>query len=146
MTADTLFNIANLFAALGWLIIIVLSPLLKNWDKIVVGIISALLAAAYTYANLSNFRPDLLKKFATLDGISEIFQNKYILTACWLHFLAFDLIVAFWIKRNAEKHGINHALLIVPLLFTCMLGPLGFLLYLLVRTFCTGNYFATNGI
>ena len=144
MTPDSIFTIACDFSALGWIAIIVFSPFWKNFDKAVIGIVVVAMALTYTALNLSDFSPDIFKKFATLDGVVDLFQSKTVVTAAWTHFLAFDLMVAVWIKKNSLKHGISHWLIIVPLIFTCALGPVGFLLYLLARLVKTKNYFAAN--
>jgi Domain of unknown function (DUF4281) len=144
MTADTVFLITCSIAAVGWIILLFASPFWLGYDKFVIGIIIALLAISYTWLNFSNFDPGLLKKFGSLDGISEIFQNRFLLTAAWVHFLAFDLLTAVWIKNNSVKHGIGHLLIIPALVFSCMLGPLGFLIYLLTRWIKTKKYFTEN--
>jgi hypothetical protein len=59
--------------------------------------------------------------------------------------MAYDLIGAVWMKRNSVKHGIKHVAILPALVFTCALGPLGFLIYLLTRAIVTKNYFADNG-
>lgn len=144
MTPDTVFLITCSIAAVGWLIIIFLSPFWLGYDKFVLGIVIAILALAYTWLNFSNFDPGIIKKFGSLDGIAQIFSNRYLLTAAWVHFLAFDLLAAVWIKNNSVKHGIGHLLIVPALVFSCMLGPLGFLIYLLTRFIKTKNYFAEN--
>ena len=144
MTPDTVFLITCSIAAVGWIIVLLASPFWTGYDKFVVGIVIALLALSYSWLNFSNFDPGILKKFSTLDGVGELFQNKYLLAAAWVHFLAFDLLAAVWIKNNSVKHGIGHLLILPALFFTCMLGPLGFLIYLLTRFIKTKNYFAAN--
>ena len=116
MTADTVFQITCTISAVGWIILLFASPFWMGYDKFLVGIVIALLAISYTWLNFSNFDPGLLKKFSSLDGIAEIFQNRFLLTAAWVHFLAFDLLAAVWIKKNSVKHGIGH-LLIIPAMF-----------------------------
>ena len=144
MTPDTLFKVTCMLAAVGWIILIFISPFWGGYDKFLVGVIIALLALTYTYLNFSNFDPDILSKFSTLDGIQSLFQNKALLLAGWEHFMAFDLLVAVWIKKNSLKNGIKHLLIMPAIIFTCMLGPLGFLIYLLTRWLKTKNYFADN--
>ena len=68
-------------AAVGWIIILLLSPFWMGYDKFVVGIVIALLALTYTGINFFNFDPGILKKFSTLDGVAEIFRNKTLLNA-----------------------------------------------------------------
>ena len=144
MTADSIFQITCALAAVGWIILLFASPFWMGYDKFVVSIVIALLAISYTWLNFSNFDPGILKKFSSLDGIAEIFQNRFLLTAAWVHFLAFDLLTAVWIKRNSVMHNIGHVLIIPALIFSCMLGPLGFLIYLLTRWIKTKKYFAEN--
>jgi hypothetical protein len=54
-------------------------------------------------------------------------------TIAWVHFLAFDLFVGRWIYLDSQQRRIS-AWLMAPVLFlTLMLGPVGFLFYLIVR-------------
>ena len=144
MTLDSFFTLANGFAGVGWLVILLLSPRWKRYDAFVIGIVVAVLAVAYTILNFSNPRSDILQKFGTLNGVMELFQSKALVMAAWCHILAFDLIGGIWMKKNSLKFNIGHAWLIIPFLVTIALGPLGFLLYLLVRWIKTKNYFAEN--
>jgi hypothetical protein len=144
MDLDTLFKITCGIAAIGWIILLFISPFWFKWDKVLVAIIVTIPALTYTYLNFSNFQPDILSKFSTLDGVQSLFQNKALLLAAWEHFLAFDLMVAVWIKKNSVKYGIRHWLIIPALVMTCMLGPLGFLIYLLIRSIKTRTLFAGN--
>ena len=73
-----------------------------------------------------------------------LFQNETLVTAGWIHYLAFDLLTGIWIKKNSVKYGISHWIIVPCLIFTFMLGPVGLLLYLLVRTVQTKKYFAEN--
>jgi hypothetical protein len=143
MSPDTIFTIANSVALVGWLVLI----LFPNWqssDKLVIGVIITLLAIIYLWLILSNFHLGDLKKFNSLEGVADLFQNKKLLTAGWIHYLAFDLLAGLFIKNNAARHGISYWFVIACLVFTFMLGPIGFLLYLLIRSVTTKQYFADN--
>lgn len=144
MNTDTIFKVTCLIAAVGWIVLIFVSPFWFKWDRFVVGIIIVILALTYSLLNFTNFDPDILSKFSTLDGVQSLYQNKALLLAGWEHFLAFDLLVAVWIKRNSVKFGINHWVILPAIIFTCMLGPLGFIIYLLIRWAKTKDYFADN--
>ena len=145
MNPDTIFKVTCILAAVGWVILLFVSPYWPGYDKFLTGVVIALLALTYTLLNFTNFDPDILSKFSTLDGIQSLFQNKALLLAAWEHFMTFDLLVAVWIKKNSVKLGIRHWMIIPALIFTCMLGPLGYLIYLLTRALKTRNYFADNG-
>ena len=144
MTPETVFQVTCGISAVGWIILLFISPFWIQYDKFLVGLVIALLAGTYSWLNFSNFDPGLLKKFSSLNGVAEIFRNRFLLTAAWIHILAFDLLAAVWIKKNSVKHGIGHLLIIPAMFFTCMLGPLGFLIYLLTRWIKAKNYFAEN--
>jgi heme A synthase len=144
MTPDSIFQICSTIAIIGWLILIIASPFILEVDKFLVGVIITLLAIVYAWLIASSFNPGDMKSFGSLDGVMTLFQNKTLLTAGWVHYLAFDLMVGTWIKRNSLKYGINHWLIIPCLLFTFMLGPVGLLVYLLIRFIKTRNYFSAN--
>lgn len=69
--------------------------------------------------------------FSSLDGILSLYHNASpeAAAAGWMHYLAFDYWVGCWMLRDAQKKSIPHALIILPLLCTFMLGPVGILLY-----------------
>lgn len=145
MTPDALFQLTCGIGAIGWIVLFFISPFWAGWDKLVVGVVVTLLAAVYTWLNFSNFSMSNIEHFSSLSGVEEVFKNRELVVAAWVHFIAFDLMVAVWEKRNAQRHGIPHWLLLLPLFFTCMLGPLGFLLYILIRAVKTRSYLADNG-
>ncbi len=69
-----------------------------------------------------------------LAGIAAPLASDAAVTIAWVHFLAFDLFVGRWAYLDARSRSI-HPLIMVPVLFLVLiLGPVGFLLYLLVRS------------
>ncbi len=71
--------------------------------------------------------------FGSLAEVRALFAHDERLLAGWLHFLVFDYFVGAWIARDQRSEPV-HALLIVPCLLLCFLaGPVGLLLYLLLR-------------
>lgn len=144
MSPDAVFQLCNTIALIGWLILLIASPFWKNVDQLLIGVVITLFAVVYAWLIFQSFNPADVEKFSTLDGIMQLFTNKTAVTAGWVHYLAFDLMTGIWIKKNAMLHGISHWLLIPCLLFTFMLGPVGLLLYLLIRLLITKEYFADN--
>lgn len=144
MDPGTVFSICNTIAMVGWLLLIIVSPFWFDVDKMLIGIIITLLAVVYTWLIVQGFRPGDFEKFSTLNGVMDLFTNRTAVTAGWVHYLAFDLMTGTWIKKNAEKYGISHLLIIPCLLFTFLLGPVGLLLYLIIRMLKTKQYFAEN--
>jgi heme A synthase len=144
MEPDTIFQISSAIAIIGWLALAIASPFIPEIEKFLIGIIITLLAIVYTWLVITYFNPGDFKNFDSLDGVMKLFQSKTLVTAGWVHYLAFDLMVGTWIKRNSVKHGISHWLIIPCLFFTFMLGPVGLLLYLLIRLIKTRNYFSAS--
>jgi heme A synthase len=144
MTPDSIFSICNSIALIGWIILITVSPFWFDTDKLLIGIIVTLFAIVYAWCISQSFAAGDVEKFSTLDGVMSLFTNKMAVTAGWVHYLAFDLMTGIWIKKNSMKYGISHWFIVPCLLFTFMLGPVGLLMYFIIRTIRTKQYFADN--
>jgi hypothetical protein len=132
MKAETVFQLCNSLAPVGWLLLIV-APRWKVTRYVVLyGIIPLLFALVYL-GLLISIGGISFGDFGSLQGVKSLFDNNYLLTAGWVHYLAFDLFVGSWILSNGQKHGIHHLALVPCLFFTFMLGPVGLLLYFIVR-------------
>lgn len=132
MKAEQIFSIASSLAMLSWLMLIVL-PRWRFTGKIVLsGAIPLLLSAAYLVLILLFFgKAD--GGFDSLANVMKLFTNEWVVLAGWIHYLAFDLFVGSWEVRDAQAHGISHWFVIPCLLLTFFLGPIGFLLYHILR-------------
>ena len=124
----------------GWITLIFLK-FWKNRDQFVFGILIMLLAIVYSWLIISSFDKEIFKNFSSLSGVSTLFANKQMLLAGWIHYLAFDLLAGIYIIRNAEKNNINHWFTTPALLLTLLFGPVGLLLYCLLRWLKTRKYF-----
>ena len=143
MSPSAIFQVCNIIALIGW-IILVFMPFWFQSDKFIIGTIVTLFCIVYTWLVVTHFHLEDFQKFNSVDGVMELFTQPPLVVGGWVHYLAFDLMTGLFIKRNAIKHGISHWLVIPCLLFTFMLGPIGLLLYLLVRLIFTKQYFADN--
>ena len=144
MSPDSVFQTCSTIAMVGWIVLLIISPFWSSFDKFLIGIIITLFAIVYAWLIFQVFTPGDFEKFSSLNGVMDLFTDKTAVTAGWVHYLAFDLLTGIWIKKNAQKYNIHHLILIPCLLLTFMLGPIGFLLYLLVRSIKTKQYFAAN--
>ena len=94
--------------------------------------IPAIIAAIYTGIILTHWagHPG---SFKSLDGVMLLFRDRWLVTAGWVHYLAFDLFIGGWELADSRERGVPH-LLMLPLLFlTFIFGPIGLLSYLLLR-------------
>lgn len=143
MTPDAVFSFCNGLATVGWIILIVV-PFWHSSDKFIIGIIITLLAIIYAWLLFSEFRFTDIKKFGSVRGVMELFDNPKLVVAGWVHYLAFDLMIGIFVKKNSLKYGISHWLIIPCLLVCFMIAPVGLLLYLLLRWIVTKDYFNEN--
>lgn len=134
MNAERVFSIANTVAIIGWILLAV-APRWKWTDKIVLsGALPILLAIAYLVLIVAFFGR-VEGDAGTLAGVIKLFSNEWIMVAAWVHYLVFDMLVGIWETKDAQEKGISHWLVVPCLFFTLMLGPVGFLLYSVLRTF-----------
>jgi len=132
---DQVFSIANLVAMLGWALLIFLPHRKLTSYTLHAGVLMALFGIAYSALIYQGFGEASGGGFGSITQVRALFASDAGLLAGWIHYLAFDLFVGAWITRDARKQGIRHWVIIVPLIMTFMLGPLGFLVYFLIRLF-----------
>lgn len=136
----TLFSVVNLMAMIAWVILILLPRkelLLTIVLYLGVGVL-CLIYAAGLFGILSGWLDaagpaDGAVDFTTLEGVQSIFASQGGTAVGWTHYLAFDLFVGLWIARDADHKGVGR-LWQAPVLFaTFLAGPIGLLVWLLVR-------------
>jgi hypothetical protein len=139
MSLEAIFSIASGLAMLGWLGLVFVPKWAPTRELIPSIVIPVMLALIYTFLMLS-FRDQAPADggFGTLAEVKALFTVDALLLAGWIHYLAFDLFVGAWIVRDSQVHQINHFLILPCLFFTLMAGPLGLLIYLVLRTVRTG--------
>ena len=71
--------------------------------------------------------------FTTIEGVRSIFSSDVGVTIGWAHYLAFDLFVGIWIARDADAKFFSRWVQAPILLATFLAGPIGLLVWLLVR-------------
>ncbi|MCA0904167.1 ABA4-like family protein [Qipengyuania aquimaris] len=133
---DTVFSIANALALLMWVALV----FLPRWPALLAAILYlgvGLLSAAYAVfliAVVAGIVPGGEGgNFSSIEGVRQIFSSDAGVTIGWIHYLAFDLFVGLWIARDADAKDFSR-LVQAPILFaTLMAGPLGLVLWLLIR-------------
>lgn len=134
MTPTDVFSFANMTAMPMW----ILMMLLPTWkvtrfliDYKVIPILLSLVYAIYIFQAIQTGGG---MDFGSLASVMSLFTEENAVLAGWVHYLAFDLIVGMWILDQNKELRI-HQLLIVPcLLGTFMLGPVGFLLFMIIKS------------
>ncbi|MDM4766234.1 ABA4-like family protein [Pelomonas sp. SE-A7] len=128
------FAIGNGLAPLGWLLLVA-SPYRASWSRwarLVSGrVLPLLLAVAYVALFLHNGMGD--GGYGSLDEVRRLLAQPALLTAGWLHYLAFDLFVGSWIAERGGAMGLPHWLIVPLLLLSFLFGPAGLLAFALLR-------------
>lgn len=133
MTPDLIFSAANLLTLLVW-ILLALLPSRRIVVDVIVGVaVPAILAAVYT-AIVATAWSGSEGGFSSLPDVAMLFNNRWMLLAGWVHYLAFDLLIGRWEVHDARARGIPHLLVLPCLALTFLFGPVGWLLYQAVRT------------
>ena len=88
------------------------------------------------YFYISGF--EFLESFELYLGIynlANLFENEGFLILIWTHFLAINLFCAAWIVRDSQKYFISKYINIIPLITTYFVGPIGLIIYWIIRIF-----------
>ena len=78
---------------------------------------------------------DIFKIHLSLENLYTIFATESFLLVFWLHFLAVNLFLGSWISRDGVKYNMPRSLVFVPLILVYLTGPLGLVLYWIIRVF-----------
>lgn len=131
----TVFELSNLLVLPFW----ILMMLLPHWSvtrRIMacpwVAVPPALLYLATIVPVAGMVLPEVMNPVQA--RIMSLLGTPAGTTLAWTHFVAFDLFVGQWIYNDSRDRR-HSALWVSPvLLLTLLVGPIGFLSYLIVRT------------
>ena len=70
-----------------------------------------------------------------LDYLGELFSERAFLIIFWTHFLTTNLFCGSWIVSDSRKFSMSKILVFIPLIITYFTGPLGIVIYWLIRIF-----------
>ena len=138
MSPDQVFQLANALVLPQWLLM-AFAPRWGITQFLVKSYLIPLLLAMLYMIYLFGGGPVDFSAFSTLEGLTNLFKtgDEGVVLAGWIHYLAFDLVAGSVVMRDAQERNISFLLVVVPLLFCFMLGPVGLLLYWVIRTLST---------
>lgn len=131
MSASLVFQIVNTIVLPAWLILIFFPS--KSWRNPFIYAFAMAMALVYAYYVVTGLGDFNMESFSTLAGMQAMFATDVAVLTGWIHYLVFDLLVGNWVLNNAQKHQINHFLIVPCLLFCFLFGPVGFLLYSIIK-------------
>ncbi|WP_438423656.1 ABA4-like family protein [Aquimarina macrocephali] len=135
MTPTEVFSISSMIAMPMWILMI----LFPNWKAtrflIDFKVVPILLSFIYVFYIFKTIQIGGGIDFGSLTSVMALFTEENAVLAGWVHYLAFDLLVGMWMLD--QNKGVKiHQLIMAPCLFaTFMLGPIGFLLFIIIRAF-----------
>ena len=132
MTLEQIFSACSILAFAGWAALL-FAPLARDRLVIVARAVALILCAFYLTQYFTITQDVAGSSFSTLAGVTALFSKAGNIMLGWTHYLAFDLFIGSWEIEDAGKRGIPHWVMIPCLFMTLMLGPIGLLLYFLVR-------------
>ena len=131
---EVLFGLTFTVAAPFWVLMILLPG--WSWTRRIIASPLIVLPAVVIYAVLvipafGEVLPAVASP--TLDGMRDLLGTADGAAAAWAHMIAFDLFVGRWSWLDSRERGVPALVMAPVLLLTILLGPLGLLVYLLVR-------------
>ena len=78
---------------------------------------------------------DIFRLYLSLDYLYTTFATESFLLIFWLHFVALNLFLGSWVSRDGIKYNMSRGLLFIPLILIYFTGPLGLVLYWIMRVF-----------
>ncbi len=139
MDASQVFSIVNTMVLPMWGLMI----LLPRWkgtrflcDFKIIPLVLSVIYAIYIFLSVQNGGG---MDFSSLESVMQLFTAEQAVLAGWVHYLAFDLIVGMWILDQNKEYKIPHWLIVPCLIGSFMLGPIGFLLFMILRTVKTNK-------
>ena len=134
-THNQILRAVNLGSLPAWFSMV----LLPRWRHTKNITLAVAVAYALLYATLACvlFSESVLsldfKTLTTAEGVTKVFSDSTAVLAGWAHFIVFDLFTARFFLQDSARVGIPH-LAVVPCILGCMFfGPVGLLMYLLVK-------------
>lgn len=143
MSWSALFGLTNIVALVSWAALLLL-PRGPRLSAVILYAGVGLLCLVYVGIMISTHagwadpgRPAGAPPPNFLDyniaGLRNLFLSDAGMVIGWTHYLALDLFAGLWIAKDADHKGFSRVLQAPVLLLTFLAGPVGLLLWLLVR-------------
>jgi len=132
MDTSQIFSLVSSLAAVQWLLLIILPKWRVTLWLISYPLVPIVLSVIYCIY-ITGFFSISGGGYGSLQQVHTLFANDSLLLAGWVHYLAFDLLIGFAIIRSSQERTISHWLVIPCLVLTFMFGPVGFLLYQIIK-------------
>ena len=139
LTLENIFLFSNWGVMPFWLLILFSPNSVLTRILVHSIIIPLILGVAYVfivyqiYVN-GNFL-DGFGLYLGIENLYTLFSDENFLLIFWLHFLSISLFVGAWIARDSTRYSIPKLLTALSLILTYFTGPLGIIVYWVIRIF-----------
>lgn len=134
MIPTEVFSIANMITIPMWILMIFLSKWKVTRFLIDFKVIPLALAFIYAIYIFQAIQIGGMMDFGSLKSVMALFTEENAVLAGWVHYLVFDLLIGMWMLDQNKKLRINQLIMAPCLFLTFMLGPIGFLLFMIIKT------------
>lgn len=111
----------------GWVILIFGPRRFAVLNRVPGLVIPLLLAVPYALTVATQFA-SMDGGFGSLSEVRQLFADDAGLTAGWLHYLAFDLLIGAWLAVRMDEVQLSRVIQAPILLGVFLFGPLGWLI------------------
>ena len=140
LTFENIYMFASLGVLPFWIMLIIIPGSKVTQFFINSIIIPLILSTAYIYIVYQTIlldEPivDIFKLYLSLDNLYTVFATESFLLVFWIHFVALNLFLGSWVSRDGVKYSMPRSLVFAPLILVYFTGPLGLVLYWIIRVF-----------
>jgi Domain of unknown function (DUF4281) len=140
-TTKDLWDCIHPAALAGWGLLLLAPRWERTFDLVLIPpLLHATLYASIWFPMILFPSPDghMTVDISKMESVFALFQKPDVFFVGWVHYLAFDLLVGRGLAMDAVQHCnvtyLQYYLVVVPcLLGTFYVGPVGFLIYMLLR-------------
>ncbi len=135
MTPSDVFSYVGMLAMPMWILMIFLPKWKVTRFLIDYKIIPLLLSLVYAvYIAKGLIAAGGMMDFGSLGSVMSLFTEENAVLAGWVHYLAFDLLIGMWMIDKNKEIGLHPVLMAPCLLGAFMFGPIGFLLFIIMKS------------
>ena len=140
LTFENIYLWTNFGILPFWLMLIIIPNSKVTQILINSVILPLILSTTYVYVIYQTILLDepifgIFKLYLSLDNLYTVFATESFLLVFWLHFLTLNLFLGSWVSRDGVKHNMSRGLVSFPLILIYFTGPLGLVLYWIIRIF-----------
>ena len=140
LTIENIYLWANFGVLPFWLMLIAIPNSKFTLFFVNSVILPLILSATYAYIVYQAILSDesifgAFQLYLSIENLYTFFATESFLLIFWLHFIALNLFMGSWISRDSVKYNIPRGVVFFPLILVYFTGPLGLVLYWVIRVF-----------